>query len=366
MKLGQRNPRRPPHPPDPKRSGDLSPTVVGERCGAIAASSSRANSPANTSPTTVGGRGRGASPRVRGSLVAVLFAFLFSPALLSAQPPAIRANAEADKKTVTLSDSVRITFTIEGPAPLRVEPPKQLLTADANSAWRIRSEGTAALTSLPNGRELWRQVYRLDPYIPGELIVTFAPFTVNGQLVGGPAIAINVTKTVAEADPNAARPVTPPEDVPPPPITPPTQSLVLPWIAAAVGLMCVLVVVAARMRSRRAKPVLPGEWAITELTKLEASEASNAEMVERIAEIVRMLVERRFAIPATKLTTAELLATAAQQGWPVEQADPLRGMLDDCDRAKFAGDVPDDDGCRRLIRVAIDWVNHFGRPSGPG
>jgi len=289
---------------------------------------------------------------------------LLSP-FLQAQPRGIRANAEADKKTVTLSDSVRITLTIEGPAPLRVEPPKQLLSADAHAAWRIRSEGSAVLTPLPEGREQWRQVYRLDPYIPGELLVTFAPFTVNDQLVGGPALAVNVTKTVAEADPNAARPVTPPEDVPPP-IIPPTQPLVLPWIAAAVGLMCVLVVLAARLRSRRAKPIPPGEWALTELTKLEASGASNAETVERIAEIVRALVERRFAIPATKLTTAELLAAAAQQGWPVEQADPLRGMLDECDRAKFAGDIPNDDGCRRIVRVARDWVNHFGGAGGPG
>ncbi|MCX7901236.1 MAG: hypothetical protein N2483_02890, partial [Burkholderiaceae bacterium] len=33
-----------------------------------------------------------------------------------------------------------------------------------------------------------------------------------------------------------------------------------------------------------------------------------------------------------------------QQGWPVEQADALRVMLDECDRVKFAGNLPDDGG----------------------
>ena len=89
-------------------------------------------------------------------------------------------------------------------------------------------------------------------------------------------------------------------------------------------------------------------------------------MVERLAAILRAFVERKFAIPATKLTTTELSAATEEQGWPVEQAESLRALLNECDRAKFAGEVPDDDGCRRLVRLAAEWVTHVCQPPEPG
>lgn len=304
--------------------------------------------------------------RVRGFL-AFLF-LLVVPSSLRAQPPDIRASAAVEPKRTTLSGSVRVAVSIEGPSPLLVEPPKQLLSADANAAWHIRPDnsGRPAIARTADGRERWQQVYRLDPYQFGEsLVITFTPFTVNGQLVRIPAVEVAVSKTVAGADAGAARPVTPPEDVPPPP-PPPEGTPVLAWVACAVGLMCVAVLVAARAQRRKARPVPPREWALAELAELEAGSASGAEVARRVSEVLRRFIELRFAIPATMLTTAELLA-AAQQGWPVEEADALRVVLDECDRAKFAGDAPDGDGRRRLARLAVDWLKHVGRAgAGPG
>jgi hypothetical protein len=288
---------------------------------------------------------------------------LFAPSL-RAQPPGVTATAEPDKTTVALSGAVRATLTLDGPAPLRVELPKQLLTADADAAWRVRPEGPAAVTPVGPGRERWRQVYRLDPFADASpLVVSFNPVTVNGQSVTWPPFAVNVEKKVTLQ--TAILPVTPPEDVPipPPPHDGPSP---LPWIAAAVGVVVLVVLAAARRRARRAAPVPPGEWALARLAKLDAPGATGAAAVERVADVLRTFVERRFAIPATKLTTGELLAAARAQGWPVEQADALRVILDECDRAKFAGDVPDHDGCRRLVRLAVDWLNDLGRAVGPG
>ena len=176
----------------------------------------------------------------------------------------------------------------------------------------------------------------------------------NGQPVTWPPVAIAVTKTVGEA--TAARPVTPPEDAPPPP-APPPRAPVPVWVIVAFGSSCLAALVVVWARSRKAKPVPPGEWALAALAKLDASGTTGAAAVERVAAILRAFVERRFAIPATQLTTAELSAAAGEQAWPVERAESLRALLDECDRAKFAGDVPDDDGCRRLLRLAVDWVN---------
>lgn len=285
----------------------------------------------------------------------VALALLLSPLLLRAQPPGVRADAVPDRTAVTLSQTVRVTLTLEGPAPLLVKLPEQLLTADANVAWRIRPDppaGKAAVRAIANGREEWRQVFRLDPFDEGALLVSFNPVAVNGQPVTWPPVAIAVTKTVGEATPTAARPVTPPEDAPQPP-APPPRAPVPVWVIVAFGSACLAALVVVWARSRKAKPVPPGEWALAALAKLEAG---GAETVERVAAILRAFVERRFAIPATQLTTAELSAAAGEQEWPVERAEPLRALLDECDRAKFAGDVPDDDGCRRLLRLAVDWV----------
>lgn len=299
---------------------------------------------------------------IRLSLVAALL--LLAPALLQAQRADIRATAEPDKTTVPYSGHLHVTLALEGPAPLRVKLPDQVLTADADGAWRIRPVGAAEIRPTANGREQWAQTYRLDPFADSTpLVASFSPVTVNGQEVTWPSVTVNVTRSVAPETPPQW--VTPPEDVPPPPSQPPAPSA-LPWVAGAVGLMCVAVLAAAMRRARRPKPVPPWEWALAALAKLEEADAVGAEAVEQVAAIVRTFVERRFAVPATKLTTGELLAAAREQGWPVEQTDPLGALLDECDRAKFAGDVPDDDGCRRLIRVAVDWLNDVGRPAGPG
>jgi hypothetical protein len=294
-----------------------------------------------------------------------MVALVLLPLSLRAQPSEIRAGVAVEPKRTALSGSVHVTVSIEGPAPLRVEPPKPLLSAEANPLWRIRPEKDEkpAITPAGSGRERWQQVYRLDPYQPGDgLAVTFAPFSVNGRVVRIPAVEVSVAKTVAGADASAARPVTPPEEVPPPP-PPPESRAVLPWVAGAVAVACVAVLLAARARRRKAKPVPPLEWALAELAKVEEGGAGAA---RRVSDVLRRFIELRFGIPATKLTTSELLAAAAQEGWPVEKADALRVVLDECDRAKFACDAPDDDGHRRLARLAVDWLNDVGRPAGPG
>jgi hypothetical protein len=296
----------------------------------------------------------------------VIAALLASPAPLHAQPPDIRATVEGAPKKLALSESMRVTLVLEGPKPLRVDLPKQLLTADANVAWRIRPEGAAKITSAGEGREQWRQVYRLDPYAEGApLAASFSAVTVNGQSVTWPRIEVEVRKSVGELATTPPRAPVGVEEPVPCPLPPPGSSL-LQWIALGAVLLVVLGVVTAWALSRHPKPVPPHEQAGAALAKLLAADSFGAAEVERLATILRRFVEGRFAIPAIKFTTTELLSAAREQGWPVEQADALRLVLDECDRAKFAGDVPDHDGCRRLVALAVDWINDVSRPVGPG
>src|SRR5206468_3338228 len=124
----------------------------------------QARPPAEARDMTLGLK---APPSRRGGLLALLVCSL-STSPLRAQ--SVTATATADRTAVRLSESIRVTFAVEGAAPLRVEMPadKDLLTGEAAGVWRIRPDGPATTEPLAGGRERWSQPYRLDPYQPGD------------------------------------------------------------------------------------------------------------------------------------------------------------------------------------------------------
>jgi hypothetical protein len=100
--------------------------------------------------------------------------------------------------------------------------------------------------------------------------------------------------------------------------------------------------------------------------RLEREGSTGALLVDGVAMVLRGFIDGRFGIPAPKLTTTELLMSAEQAGWPVEVSKSLGRLLEICDRAKFAGDVPGNDGSRNLLAGGRDWVNSVSSDSGPG
>ena len=86
----------------------------------------------------------GSSPAVRSRLTR--FLLVLTPSVASAQAPDISVTATADKKTIELSQSLTVTLTVEGPAPLRVELPKQLLVPETERDWKIQATGPATVT----------------------------------------------------------------------------------------------------------------------------------------------------------------------------------------------------------------------------
>lgn len=300
---------------------------------------------------------------MRGPLVALVV--LCGSAPLRAQPGAV-ATAVPDRNRILLSEPVRVALTIEGPAPMRnaVELPDPLLTADADGSWRIRPDGAVEIAALPNGRERWRRVYRLDPYAPGKpLRATFAPITVHGRPLKGPlTVEVTVERTGGDAPLPEALPVTSVEDLPPA-LRSPREPFPALAITGAVVAGAVLLAAAWRRR-RRTKPVPPGAWARGALAELERAGAGGAEVAGRVADILRRFVERRFGIPAPRLTTSELDGVVGAQGWPADDVRALRALLDACDLAKFAGTAPDAEAAGRLIRAAEGWLDRRDPPAG--
>lgn len=288
--------------------------------------------------------------------------------------PAATATLTLDRTSASLSDAVRATVAVEGPAPLVVAAPKEPLAGAAAEAWRIRPAGPAAVEKLPGGRERWAQTYRLDPYVPGDAVpVAFAPFEVAAG--AGPAARVEVPpQTVAvrtgvkDPKPADARPITGVED---PPAGPAAGGgwPVVP--AVSVAAVVLLVVAAVLVRRKRAPtPPAPAEWAGRELAAIEADLAAGrlapADLADRLAAAVRGFLERRYGVPATRRTTGELAAAEPTPPGGAVPVDAVRPVLERCDLAKFAGRPPSPDECRELLAQARAAILPANEPGSAG
>lgn len=258
---------------------------------------------------------------------------LLSLLMAAAQPPGnprdLRTNTAIDATEIRLSESVRVRLSVEGPTPLRVTPPARILTAESFAVWKIRVVELPTVTPIDSGRERWTLTITLDPYIAGTAVrIGINPFeAVAGsdptpRTVYWPTKTVRVISSVKLED--DTRPVTGIEPTPPAPPVPPSRTI--PIAVGAVVLGIALTAGVLRIRSRRNQPLSP--YALAERQLRDDPTA------EGISDSVRSYVEARFAVPATRLTTAELRGQVAEL--PSEAAAVLIDLLDRCDEEKFA------------------------------
>ena len=272
--------------------------------------------------------------------------------------PTLAVNA--DRNTLRLSDTVPVTVVVEGVAPLRVEVPAELLAGTSADIWRVVPAGAARVEPLPAGRERWAQTYRCSPFQPGDgLPLEFAAFRVTA----GPAVeplplrdkplSFTVTTDLLGATAADARPVTGVEELPPAAVSP--DGWPVAWavtagvmLAVAVGLFAV---VRRRKRVAESSPVA------------EAVAALDAPGMppDRVAEVIRRFIRRRFGWPTETATTVELLEIAGKNAdCPRDWGEELAAILAACDRAKFAAGPPDEGAATETRARARAWVTAVG------
>jgi len=262
-------------------------------------------------------------------LLATLALFLGS---LAANAGEIRTSATVDKNDVRLSDSVTVTLIVEADAPVRVEPDREILNEATAEVWRARASGAPKVVDLPGQRQRWTQTYRLDPFVPGDLTLTFAQLKVfvgvapDPVLVNGPSVTVRVGTALAGSGAGEARPITGIEAVPPAPAQSRSWVRTLGLATGSILLVGGAVFVVLRRLRRKPIPLSPWQRAVAELDALEDREIPEGVFTERLAVAVRGLVGTATA------TTEELLTTV-----PVELRDDLEAVLARCDLAKFAG-----------------------------
>jgi hypothetical protein len=286
--------------------------------------------------------------------LAIALCLALAPPTSSAQIADITATATASRKSIDLSESVRVIVVIEGPAPLRVELPKTLLAPETEQDWKIQPDGPAAITPAGPDRQRWTQAFRLDPYVFGNsMVILFSPMRVNGREIPGPSCEVSVEDPKIDTKPGSSMGVTGIEELPPR-AGHPGSSLRWWWIPVVVALASFALIWRYR---RRPRPLSPVEWVRQEFDRLERSGLAGAPLVHGSAAVVRGFIERRFGFPAPRLTTQELLAAVEQASWPATETEPLQQILEESDRVKFAGDVPDDEACRELLARSREWVH---------
>lgn len=264
-----------------------------------------------------------------------------------------------DRHSLTLSEAIVATLQVEGPAPLRVELPSPLLLPSSDAVWRVRPLGPPVLTPAADGREVWTQTFRLDPYAAGELHVLVAPLRVNDREVTAPGFVTRVTTTVTDVDPQAARPVTGVEDPPPGPPDP-GPPVSLGWVAlGAILLAAAAIAYRVVLRRRRPLAVPPLARARAALDTLDRSGSSGPAVAEGLAAVVRDFLQGHYGLPAGRLTTTELLAAVGPLLNDPEMLGMLRTVLEGLDRVRFGGGAGDADLGRAWVTVVRQWLDRL-------
>jgi len=293
--------------------------------------------------------------------------------LTASQPPPVTATAEAKPAAIQLSEKTVVTLTVTGPAPLRVELPSPPLTVDSLQVWRIAATEQPTLSKLEDGRETWSQRFTLDWWGSGDKgRIAFVPVKVTaGTDVNSRDVPVSALDVMIDLgrwkksgpleleEARSKAEVRSIEELPPRPTATP-ESFVWLFLLGVVVVVAAMVVVGIVRRARRKPPPLPPlEWALAEFDRMERDAASGEVLADRVAAVLREFIARKFGVAAPKQTTAELLADANRAGWP----PGLDGILERCDRAKFAGESPDADEGRELVVRAREWVELARRAS---
>ena len=249
----------------------------------------------------------------------------------------VTARAEVEPAVTRLADPVKVTVRIEGPAPLRIDPPRMPLDEASAQIWRISPDAPATLTTLPDGRQRWTQSYRVDPFIPGEAVpLGFVAYPVYAGIRTSPekvtplGLTIRVTVDVTEAKVDHLRPLA---ELPELPAPPSSGSSHLPgYLGIGVVLVVILGLFAWWVR-RRPRVLLDPQVELTRaLAPLSEDPRPDPDWADDLARAVRRYVGRLAGLDPRPWTTEELLARV-----PAEAAEAVAGVLRNCDAARYAG-----------------------------
>ncbi len=154
------------------------------------------------------------------------------------------------------------------------------------------------------------------------------------------------------------------------PVALPDSLGVLVWflIGLAVVLLSWLLLYLWKRRKKVRKPPGPHEIALIELARLRPMMNPGQALIyaAQLSEVLRRYVEARFLIPSTRQTTREFFAGLVSNpqaiGSMAEHRDHLRECLEQCDMAKFAHCVPDQQEMEAMEQAVQGFIEATVQP----
>ncbi|MCX5869444.1 MAG: DUF4381 family protein [Deltaproteobacteria bacterium] len=154
------------------------------------------------------------------------------------------------------------------------------------------------------------------------------------------------------------------------PVELPDSLGVLVWllIGLAVVVIIGLLLYFWKRRKKGQKPPRPYELALIELARLRPMMNPEQALIyaAQLSEILRRYVEARFLIPSTRQTTREFFAGFISNPQAVrsmaEHHDHLQECLEQCDMAKFAHCVPDQQGMEAMEQAVRGFIEATVQP----
>ncbi|MBI3926593.1 MAG: BatD family protein [Armatimonadetes bacterium] len=262
--------------------------------------------------------------------------------LLGLLIPAVHAaplevEARVDRTRAAMGQTLRleIDLSLEPGRPFEPPPAESL----EFPPFEVRD---AVMTREPSagGRERLRYTVRLAGFEVGKLTIPAVSFEVGGKTVKTAPIQVELTGAVPRPDDRAGeiRDLKPPSFLPIPPVL---------YLVAALAALALLFLLwrAVRWLLRRRGPT-PDEdvplhvWALRELERLQQEpwlgEGRHKEFYQRLTDIVRVYLARRFGVPAMERTTPELAQDLKRLDLDHATYRALRKLFDEADLVKFA------------------------------
>ncbi|HSW46662.1 MAG TPA: hypothetical protein VLM89_13955 [Phycisphaerae bacterium] len=239
----------------------------------------------------------------------------------------IQLTIRADQAEIRVGDRLRLFLEVTAPENYEISLPKP---AEALGEWRVREARDQADVPVRPGR-LWRREYELESDLPGEFEIPSITVRYAERPTDSPSPATQATRPAGEID---SPPLTvkvasvlkgdfkPDEfvDIKGPVSYPWEWNRRWLWIVIAGLILGFVLVIVWRRRSRQvqaagAEPIVPPHvWAMDRLRELRGEHLVEhglvAEFYFRLTTIVRVYIERRFAVRAAEQTTEEFLVAA--------------------------------------------------------
>lgn len=293
-----------------------------------------------------------------------------APFVSAQEPPVISLQLSAQTYQLTVGDPVPLTLSATYP------PGYQVLLPNLPTQWgalEVLKQERPAISLNPDGTETVSQRIVVTAFAPGSaksLSIDIQARDTGGRLTNHKTPPLELTVTPVLPDTGAVlRELKPQARFEFPIMWPLIIGGAIVAMAVSSGLF-VLIGKIVRNRRRRVAPLeirTPYETALDEVNDIERynlpAQGQITEHYTLLATCIRHYLENAYQVPATELSTEEIIAKVADTAISTDNSVAIIDMLLETDVAKFSGQGIDEDTAHAFTTRVRDLIIKVTPPS---